>query len=32
MKDTFGLALMAFFDDPTSTHILERDDGNVNII
>jgi SAM-dependent methyltransferase len=32
MKDTFGLALMAFFDDPTSTHIIERDDGYINLI
>ena len=32
MKDTFGMALMAYFDDPTSMHILERDDGYLNII
>jgi SAM-dependent methyltransferase len=32
MKDTFGIALMAFFDDPTSTHTLERDDGYIKII
>jgi len=32
MIDTFGMALMAYFDDPTSVHALERDDGYLNII
>lgn len=32
MADTFGLALMTYFDDPTSMHILERDDGYLNSI
>ena len=32
MNDTFGMALMDYFNDPTSTHILERDDGYINEI
>ena len=32
MIDTFGMALMDYFDDPTSVHVLERDDGYINII
>ncbi len=31
MKDTFGLALMAYFDDPTSVHSIEREDGYIHI-
>lgn len=32
MKDTFGMALMAYFDDPTTIHILEREDGNLRLV
>jgi SAM-dependent methyltransferase len=32
MIDTFGIALMDYFNDPESVHILERDDGYINII
>ena len=31
MNDTFGMALMAYFDDPTSVHVIERDDGHIHI-
>jgi SAM-dependent methyltransferase len=32
MIDTFGMALMEYFDDPKSVHVLERDDGYINTI
>jgi SAM-dependent methyltransferase len=32
MVDTFGSALMAYFDDPTSVHVIERDDGYLDLI
>jgi SAM-dependent methyltransferase len=32
MIDTFGIALMDYFNDPESVHVLERDDGYINII
>ncbi len=32
MNDTFGMALMDYFNNPTSIHILERDDGYINEI
>ena len=32
MIDTFGMALMDYFDDPTSVHVIERDDGYLNTI
>lgn len=32
MNDTFGMALMAYFDDPSCVHEIERDDGYINII
>jgi len=32
MKDTFGMALLDYFDNPESVHVLERDDGYLNTI
>ena len=32
MKDTFGMALMDYFEDPSSVHSTERDDGHTGII
>ena len=32
MIDTFGMALMDYFDDPKSVHVIERDDGYLNTI
>lgn len=32
MKDTFGYALMDYFNDPNSIHIIERDDGYLDPI
>jgi len=32
MKDTFGLSLLAYFDDPTAVHVLERDDGKSDVV
>lgn len=31
MIDTFGMALMDYFDDPSSVHVIERDDGHIHI-
>jgi len=31
MIDTFGMALMDYFDDPKSVHVIERDDGYIHI-
>ena len=32
MKDTFGLSLLAYLDDSTTVHELERDDGGVDVV
>jgi len=32
MKDTFGMALLDYFDDPNSVHSTERDDGHTGVI
>ena len=32
MIDTFGMALMDYFNDPKSVHMIERDDGYLNVI
>ena len=31
MIDTFGMALIDYFDDPSSVHVIERDDGYIHI-